>query len=290
MTPSPLNYVGNKKRLLPQILPLLPDNIDTFVDLFAGGCTVGINIPAQKVLLNDLNRDLILIYDVIQGLPTQKALDIINSIITKFGLSTTGAGTELSRKNKAPYNLLRSFYNQGHGSPVERALMLYVIIVYAFNMQYRRGPHGFNLPVGKGAFTDKIRQRFIEFSHEIKANKYDFKMMTFQNLLRSQRLPEVGTYIYADPPYLITNAAYNAGWNNNLEETLYAELDRINHKGGKFGLSNVIEANGRKNDILQNWVNQKGYKMHVLDYNYKSCSYNKLDKSGAEKEVFVTNC
>lgn len=31
---SPLNYVGNKYKLLPQILPLLPTNINTFVDLF----------------------------------------------------------------------------------------------------------------------------------------------------------------------------------------------------------------------------------------------------------------
>ena len=34
---SPLNYTGGKFKLLPQILPLFPDNIDTFVDLFAGG-------------------------------------------------------------------------------------------------------------------------------------------------------------------------------------------------------------------------------------------------------------
>ena len=31
---SPLNYVGGKYKLLPQILPLFPKNIDTFIDLF----------------------------------------------------------------------------------------------------------------------------------------------------------------------------------------------------------------------------------------------------------------
>lgn len=34
---SPLNYTGGKYKLLPQILPLLPNNIDTFIDLFGGG-------------------------------------------------------------------------------------------------------------------------------------------------------------------------------------------------------------------------------------------------------------
>lgn len=34
---SPLNYVGGKFKLLPEIIPLFPTNINTFVDLFGGG-------------------------------------------------------------------------------------------------------------------------------------------------------------------------------------------------------------------------------------------------------------
>ena len=37
---SPLNYVGGKFKLLPQILPYIPDDINTFVDLFMGGCNL----------------------------------------------------------------------------------------------------------------------------------------------------------------------------------------------------------------------------------------------------------
>lgn len=33
---SPLNYTGGKYKLLPQIIPMLPSNINTFVDLFGG--------------------------------------------------------------------------------------------------------------------------------------------------------------------------------------------------------------------------------------------------------------
>lgn len=36
---SPLNYVGGKYKLLPQILPLFPDRIRTFYDVFGGGAT-----------------------------------------------------------------------------------------------------------------------------------------------------------------------------------------------------------------------------------------------------------
>lgn len=50
---SPLNYVGGKYKLLPQILPLFPKNIDTFIDLFGGGFNVGINVPAKEVIYNE---------------------------------------------------------------------------------------------------------------------------------------------------------------------------------------------------------------------------------------------
>lgn len=44
MIQSPLNYTGGKYKLLPQILPLFPGDIRVFVDLFCGGCNVGLNV------------------------------------------------------------------------------------------------------------------------------------------------------------------------------------------------------------------------------------------------------
>lgn len=51
---SPLNYIGGKAKLLNQILPLFPNEIDNFIDLFAGGCNVGINVNANKIYCNDI--------------------------------------------------------------------------------------------------------------------------------------------------------------------------------------------------------------------------------------------
>ncbi|MFZ7323394.1 DNA adenine methylase, partial [Avibacterium volantium] len=50
---SPMNYMGGKFKLLKQITPLFPKGIDTFVDLFAGGVNVGINVPSKKLIIND---------------------------------------------------------------------------------------------------------------------------------------------------------------------------------------------------------------------------------------------
>lgn len=36
MYKNPFNYTGAKYKLLPQILPLFPKQIETFIDLFGG--------------------------------------------------------------------------------------------------------------------------------------------------------------------------------------------------------------------------------------------------------------
>lgn len=58
---SPLNYVGGKFKLLPQIMPLFPENISTFVDLFSGGANVGINVEASTIVFS-VSHSLLHIY------------------------------------------------------------------------------------------------------------------------------------------------------------------------------------------------------------------------------------
>ena len=87
MIQSPLNYTGGKFKLLPQILPLFPKNINTFVDLFCGGCNVGINVDSNRVIYNDLNENLLCLYNTFKNLDKEIILDWIYEIIEKYGLS-----------------------------------------------------------------------------------------------------------------------------------------------------------------------------------------------------------
>ena len=51
---SPLNYTGGKYKLLPQLLPHFPKGVERFVDLFCGGCNVGLSCGCSKVLFSCL--------------------------------------------------------------------------------------------------------------------------------------------------------------------------------------------------------------------------------------------
>ena len=97
---SPLNYTGGKYKLLPQILPLFPNNIETFVDLFAGGCNVSINVDAKRIIANDINRPLMEIYNFFQ---TRNAEELIKEIAIEIDESGTSIDKQLSYLKTTEY-------------------------------------------------------------------------------------------------------------------------------------------------------------------------------------------
>ena len=81
MIKSPLNYIGGKYRILPQILPLFPQRIAHFVDLFAGGLDVSLNVEALHMTCNDINHHLMAMYQYIQSKDISDLLKEINANI-----------------------------------------------------------------------------------------------------------------------------------------------------------------------------------------------------------------
>lgn len=283
---SPMNYTGGKYKLLPQILPLIPENIDTFVDLFTGGANVAININAKKIIANDIEKRIINIYKFFQTENIGNIIKNIESLIEKF---------ELSMENVDGYNEMRSFYNhivtgKTEGGNPHAPLMLFVLICYSFNHQFRFNSKGeFNMPFGKdrSRFNDTMKQNLINFHMAIREKNIIFTDKDFTELKVDKLTSD--DLVYCDPPYLITCATYNEkdGWNETREKELLSLLDRLNEKGIRFALSNVLFSKGKTNDLLIEW-GQK-YNIHHLDYTYKNCNYHTKDKSSKPDEVLITN-
>ena len=99
-------------------------------------------------------------------------------------------------------------------------------------------------------------------------------------------------FVYADPPYLITCASYNEnnGWNEEQEKKLLSLLDNLQLRNIRFALSNVLTSKGKRNEILEDWLNQHPeYICHHLEYTYKNSNYHKKDKVNQADEVLITN-
>lgn len=70
---SPLFYVGDKYRLMKQLLGLFPKEINNFYEPFVGGGTVFLNMEAKKYFLNDIDKHLVNIHKLlISGAERQK--------------------------------------------------------------------------------------------------------------------------------------------------------------------------------------------------------------------------
>ena len=272
---SPLNYTGGKYKLLNQILPLFPEDINTFVDLFTGGCNVAINVNANRVIANDLCSEVISVYEGIQNGTTEENIRMIEETINEYSLS---------KENKEGYLELRSYYNEGN----KDWYIFYTLIAYAFNNQIRFNKKGeFNIPFGKDRsdFNPALKQKFRDFSDaihnkNIRFTNYDFRKLSVDKLKEND-------FVYLDPPYLITDATYNMGWNEEAEKDLLSLCDKLNEKGIKFAISNVLEHNGSKNEILIEW--SKKYNINYLNYNYSNCNYHKKDNGHKSVEVLITN-
>src|SRR5699024_1776241 len=149
----------------------------------------------------------------------------------------------------------------------------------------------FNLPVGKRDFNDKMREKLRKFMERLCSKNYEFSNRDFRNFDISQLTPK--SFVYADPPYLITCATYNeqGGWNEKDEKDLLTFLDDLNKHNIKFALSNVLRSKGKENSILINWTQKNNNKCKVisLNYNYNNSNYQIKNKNDATEEVLIIN-
>ena len=280
---SPMNYTGGKYKLLPQILPLFPTEINTFVDLFTGGGNIAVNVNANKIIANDFEPHIIGIYKTFQKYEIEELIKTIEVAIQAFGLTIENADN---------FNNFRAYYNKHieDGYSFIMPIMLYVLICYSFNHQFRFNSKGeFNMPFGKNRsqWNNTMKKNLINFHKAITEKNIIFTNKDF-NELKIDKLSS-NDFVYCDPPYLITCATYNEkdGWNENSERKLLELLDKLNSQNVKFALSNVLFSKGKTNDILIEW--SKKYNVHHLDYTYQNCNYHTKDKESKPDEVLITN-
>ena len=289
MINSPLNYTGNKFKLLNQLLPFLNNQADEFIDVFAGSGLVALNTDARNIVLNDNNKITIELLRYFKENESDKIICDMDKIIKKYGFTDSyrnGLSSYkeekhegLSKYNKEAFNKLKSDYN--FNPSIDK---LFALIVFGFNHYIRFNSKGlYNVPVGKVDYTASLREKTKQYSNALKNKKINISMKDFRD---KSLYKNKNALYYFDPPYLITLAPYNVMWNENDEQDLLNLLDNLDKKGIKFALSNVIESNGKSNELLKEW--SKKYKIHYLNRKYLNANYRKKNITIA-KEVLITN-
>ena len=211
---SLFNYTGGKYKLLEHLQKLFKED-EIFLDIFTGGANVGINSKSSKIIFNDVNDKIISLMKYITNTATAELLKKIDNIILDYGLSNTmfygyeyyscNSSEGLANYNKEPFLKLREDYNRKLNKGIEDYACLYVLIVFSFNNQVRFNSKGeFNLPVGKRDFNSKMRNKLILFSKKLKEKDIEFYSKDFREIDINKI--SKNTFVYCDPPYLITTA------------------------------------------------------------------------------------
>lgn len=284
MYKNPFNYTGAKFKLLPQILPLFPDKINTFVDLFGGSGELTFNTQAEHYIYNEKSKQLVNIFN---NLDDDFIIDV-EKVIQQYGLS---------KENKQGFLDLRTYYNTNLGtmSDRENAVILYCLLTHAFNYQIAFNSKGeYNMPSGKGRsyFSPQLKEKLTAYIDKNKQNDIRFLSYDFVDINIPSLVSSDDAFIYVDPPYYITVGAYERDyfckWSEEYESKLLALLDDLSTKGYKWAFSNVLEHKGKSNDLLKSWASK--YTIHYLNMDYKNCNYQTKDKSAnSSVEVLITN-
>ena len=270
---SPLNYIGSKAKMVSLIKSNIPEICGSFIDAFGGGFNVGINAKTNYVIYNDINHFVTELVASFKTTDTYQYILYIKRLIKKFGLEP---------ENTENYLKIREYYNSipvGKRNPK----LLYTVVLYGFNQQIRfNGDHAFNNPVGMRWFNDKVLEKMISFSRAIKGIDVVFENKDYGDL---HDVISRETFVYFDPPYMLTNGSYNdgkrgfQGWNDETERKFFNFVDRLDSEGKRFMISYVPEHKGKINMLLDAWIKKGGY--NVIEVNPLL--------GNNRKEILITN-
>lgn len=293
---SPFFYVGDKYKLMPQLKQLMPKDIEQYIEPFVGGGSSFLNSKGTSYMLNDVDSYVVELHRQIGSYTgkAEKLFEELFDIIDFYGLSCSYRGicvpeeikkkymkTYYSKYNKDAYIRMRKDFNENK----DDFLRLYLLLIYGFNHMIRFNGNGdFNLPVGNVDFNNNVYQALNNYLEFVGEHEIEFFNMDYISFLEKIKFGK-NSYVFLDPPYLISMSEYNKLWNDKKEDELCEYLDSLNDRGIKFGITNLITHKGKVNQRFLDW--SKKYCAYDVKSNYISFNDNTIKVDS--QEVFVTN-
>jgi len=268
--PSFVKWAGGKRQLLEQFKPLLPEKITTYIEPFVGGGAVAFYVikkyKPKKVILSDINEELVNAYNVIK--------DNVDELIELLGKFKKKHSSEFYKKIRAQ--------NPELSSRVTRATRFIYLNKTCFNGIYRVNSSGkFNVPMGSYKNPGICQEKDLREVSELLQNT-TILSLPFEKI---SEFAKKGNFIYFDPPYypLKGKPSFTTYTKDKFLEEEQENLAELFHKLDKRGCK-VMLSNSDTDFI-------KGLYSH---HNINSVEATRMincngSKRGKIKEVVVTN-
>lgn len=221
----PLKWAGGKSGLLSQIIPLFPQKFNRYFEPFFGGGAIFFSLDFKgKSFLNDSNKELVELYEVIRDDPQ-------------------GLMVELNRLRHLYSETF--YYELRRTTPsvaLERAARTLFLNKTGFNGLYRQNSKGeFNVPFGKRLKCPSLYERENLLRTSQALTKSQLVCADFEIVLKKAG---EGDLVYCDPPYepLSKTSSFNAyqgvGFTQADQQRLKSSCLSARERGATVFISN----------------------------------------------------
>lgn len=289
-----IKWAGGKNQLLPDIQIKYPQElgktINKYCEPFVGGGAVLFDILSnykiEKILINDINKELINVYKQIKSNVSTLILEL-QKIQKKYWAMDIENQKKFYIKKRNRFNYLK--VNGNKKVNIEKAVLFIFLNKTCFNGLFRVNSKGlFNVPKGsykKPLICDIDNLRAI--SKKIKNIK-----ITCGDYEQCLSFIDKNTFVYIDPPYrpLSQTASFTSYsekiFDDNEQYRLGRFIDKINKIKAKIILSNSDPTNTNKNDKFFDDM-YKNYNIErILAKRFINCD---ATKRSDVRELLITN-
>ena len=266
-----LKWVGGKRQLLPYIKPMLPKKITSYCEPFVGGGAVLFDLQPKRAIVNDINKDLILVYTVIR--------DNVEELIKLLETYPNEEEFYYNLRNIDRYH--EKFYKL---TDIERAARVIFLNKTCYNGLYRVNNAGeFNSPYGKYKNPNIVNAPVLRaVSTYFNSSEITFSSADFEKVLETVHR---GTFVYLDPPYdpISDTSGFTGysrgGFSREQQIQLRKCCDNLNARGIKFMLSNSAT----------NFIREQYSDYIITVVKAKRAINSVASKRGDVDEVIITN-
>lgn len=270
-----VKWVGGKRQIINEIVKYVPKNYSTYYEPFLGGGAVLFELQPKTAVVNDINTELINLYEVIKN-NVDELIESLREHERKNG-EVYFYGIREQDRDKEHYNLL---------TPIQRASRLIYLNKTCYNGLFRVNKAGqFNTPFGKYKNPNIVNEYTLKaVSNYFNKAQITFTCKDFDEVLKGAKK---GAFVYLDPPYdpVSDTASFTGydkgGFDQNEQIRLKNTCDKLNEKGIKFLLSNSAT------DFIKGLYKDDYYIIKTIQA--KRAINSKSDKRGEIDEVLVMN-
>jgi DNA adenine methylase len=267
-----LKWVGGKRQLLSEIIPLIDESCDNYVEPFIGGGAVLFRLQPKKAIINDYNTELINVYRTVR--------DDLDGLVALL--------KEHEKYNSSDYyyevRALDRTPDFDKMSNLEKAARIIYLNKTCYNGLYRVNSLGqFNSPYGKYKNPNIVNEVVLRaISKYLNRNEISIRSGDYKDVLNDI---EKNSFVYLDPPYMPISSSSSftgyteGGFGYDKQVELKEECDKLNSKGVHF-----LQSNSDCEEIRELY---KDYRIKVVKA--KRAINSDAKKRGQINEVLIYN-